>query len=211
MKGRPMRSEQLFLGPADGVRQRLWRQQMEDGRREGNNATGYSNFGKGVRMEPNDRIQLLEANLARQLQWIGSSDTKGAQIFTMAVAMIGLLAAVSPDTAAEWSTAQAVSASLTIVACAAAFAHLLLAAFPRTDGPKGSMVYCGGVSERVQDQFCRAFRELKLEDYAHDLATQCHRNAVIACTKFKWIQRALIALYAAVAPWAIAVWLLYRA
>jgi hypothetical protein len=160
-------------------------------------------------MEDNDRIALLEANLARQLQWISWSDAKSAFIFTIAAAMIGLLAAVAPSTAAEWTTAQAISASFAIAAAAAAFVFLSLAAFPRTDGPKGSLVYCGGVAQREQSQFCIDISAVSSQGYVADLAAQCHRNAVIACEKFKWIQRALIALYLAVAPWAISVWLLY--
>lgn len=160
-------------------------------------------------MEGKDRIALLEANLARQLQWIGWSDTKSAFIFSLTAAMIGLLAAVAPGGTAEWTTPQAVSASFAVAAAAAAFIFLSLAAFPRTDGPKGSLVYCGGVSQREQSQFCADISAVSAQDYAADLAAQCHRNAVIACAKFKWIKRALIALYLAVGPWAIAVWLLY--
>lgn len=160
-------------------------------------------------MEQKDRITLLEANLGRQLQWITWSDTKSGFIFTLAAAMVGLLAAVAPDKAAEWSTAQAVSASFAIVASAAALLCLSLAAFPRTDGPKGSFVYCGGIAQREEAEFCQDIVTVTGEEYAQDLARQCHRNAAIACEKFKWVQRALIALYLAVAPWALAVWLLY--
>ena len=160
-------------------------------------------------MESRDRIALLEANLARQLQWISWSDTKSAFIFTLAAAMVGLLAAVAPDRPAEWTTGQAVSTSFAIAAAAATFVFLSLAAFPRTDGPKGSLVYCGGVAQREQSQFFVEISGISYEEYAADLAAQCHRNATIACEKFKWIQRALIGLYLAIAPWAIAVWLLY--
>ncbi len=160
-------------------------------------------------MEDKDRIALLEANLSRQLQWISWSDAKSAFIFTLAAAMVGLLAAVAPNDTAEWTTGQAVSASFAVAAAAAAIIFLSLAAFPRTDGPKGSLVYCGGVSQCEQSQFCVDIIGVSTQDYAADLAAQCHRNAVIACEKFKWIQRALIALYLAVAPWTIAVWLLY--
>lgn len=162
-------------------------------------------------MEHKDRIALLEANLARQLQWISWSDTKSGFIFTLAAAMVGLLAAVAPDKAAEWSTAQTVSASFAVAAFAAAFLFLSLASFPRTGGPKGSMVYCGGISQRDEAAFCKEIATVAAEDYAQDLARQCHRNAAIACEKFKWVQRALTALYLAVVPWAIAVWLLYSA
>lgn len=160
-------------------------------------------------MESKERITLLEANLARQLQWIAWSDTKSAFIFSVTAAMVGLLAAASPTGIGTWTTPQAVSASFTVAAAAAAFIFLSLATFPRTDGPKGSLVYCGGVARRDQAQFGDEILKVSIEQYAKDLAAQCHRNAVIACEKFKWIQRAMISLYLAVAPWAVAVWLLY--
>lgn len=160
-------------------------------------------------MESKERITVLEANLSRQLQWISWSDTKSAFIFSVTAAMVGLLAAVSPTDIGLWSTSQAVSASFTIAAAAAAFIFLSLATFPRTDGPKGSLVYCGGVAHRELAQFGDEILATSAEAYARDLAAQCHRNAVIACEKFKWIQRAMISLYLAVGPWAIAVWLLY--
>jgi hypothetical protein len=160
-------------------------------------------------MESNERIAVLEANLARQLEWISWSDTKSAFIFSLAAAMIGLLAAVSPTDVSLLSTSQAISASFTVAGAAAAFIFLSLATFPRTDGPKGSLVYCGGIAHREIAQFGDEILAVSGESYARDLAAQCHRNAVIACEKFKWVQRAMIALYLAVGPWAVAVWLLY--
>ena len=160
-------------------------------------------------MDEKNLVHLLEANLGRQLHWIASCDSKGAFIFTLNAAMAGLLASVAPDHISAWTTGQAVSASFAITACSASFICLSLAAFPRTDGPKGSLVYCGGVAQREQEQFVAEIQKASLSGYAEDLAIQCHRNASIACEKFKWIQRALMALYCAVAPWALSVWLFY--
>lgn len=160
-------------------------------------------------MESNERMSALEANLSRQLQWISWSDTKSAFIFSVNAAMVGLLAAVAPTDMSLWSTSQAVAASFTVAAAAAAFIFLSLATFPRTEGPKGSLVYCGGIAHREIAQFREEVFAVSRDSYATDLAAQCHRNAIIACEKFKWIQRAMIALYLAVAPWAISVWLLY--
>jgi hypothetical protein len=162
-------------------------------------------------MEKSERIALLEANLGRQLQWISWSDTKSAFIFTLVAAMVGVLATVAPDRADQWSILQAVSASFALAASAAAFVFLSLAAFPRITGPKGSLVYCGGVAQREIEQFCSEISSIEEEVYAHDLASQCHRKAVIACEKFAWVRRAMIARYLAIGPWSVALWLLYSA
>ena len=45
--------------------------------------------------------------------------------------------------------------------------------------------------------------------YLADLVAQCHRNAEIADKKFESIQRSMVALYLAVIPWGLAVFLLY--
>ncbi len=160
-------------------------------------------------MEKLERIALLETNLSRQLQWISWSDTKTAFTFSLTAAMVGLLAAVSPKHIDLWSTSQAVSASFTVAGAAAALIFLSLATFPRTDGPKGSLVYCGGISHRELAQFVDEIFAISNDSYAKDLAAQCHRNAIIACEKFKWVKRAMIALYLAIGPWAVAIWLLY--
>jgi hypothetical protein len=53
--------------------------------------------------------------------------------------------------------------------------------------------------------------DLTIDAYLEDLTVQCHRNAEIATRKFVWIQRALLCLYLSVVPWALALWLLYKA
>ena len=75
----------------------------------------------------------------------------------------------------------------------------------------GSMIYCGGISQRSAEQFREAISALSPETYIADLALQCHRNAEIATRKFTWIQRALFCLYLSVIPWVLALWLLYSA
>ena len=160
-------------------------------------------------MEIKERMALLEANLTRQLQWIAWSDTKSGFIFTVTAAMVGLLAAVSPADITLWTTPQAIFATFTVAPAAAAFIFLSFATFPRTDGPKGSLIYCGGIAQRDLGQFRKEILAASAEGYAEDLVAQCHRNSVIACEKFKWVQRAMIALYLTIGPWALAVWLLY--
>lgn len=162
-------------------------------------------------MESKDLLPVLEANLARQLHWIASSDSKSAFIFSVTAAMLGLLAAVAPADPAQWKIAPSITTVFTVVSAAASLAFLSFAAFPKTDGPKGSLVYCGGVAHRHQSHFCDQILSASYDTYAKDLAAQCHRNAVIASEKFKWIQRSMIALYVSIAPWALSVWLLYSA
>lgn len=160
-------------------------------------------------MNDSNGVVFLEKNLARQLAWIAAADSKISFVFAVDMAMLGVLAALSPKQAAGWTVATAVFGALAALACVASLALLSVASFPRTRGPKGSLVFFGGISKRELRQFIESVCQLTTEAYVEDLCAQCHRNAEIAESKFAWVQRALLALYLSVAPWALAVYLLY--
>ena len=160
-------------------------------------------------METRDRVQFLETNLARQISWVSAADSKSSFIFTLAVAMLGLLAAVAPKDASGWTIGSAVFAALAGSLELASLLMLSFASFPRTGGPKGSLLYFGGIAKRERGQFKDAACDLGDEAYVEDLCAQCHRNAEIADTKFTWAQRALLMLYLSVVPWGLAIYLLY--
>ena len=160
-------------------------------------------------MQDKDLIPFLETNLSRQLHWIASADAKVAFVFTLATAMLGVLAAVAPSGPEGWSETSAVLTSIAAVLEAVALAFASLAAFPRIKGPTDSLIYCGGIAERTHDQFGDALCDMSSASYTADLVSQCHRNAEIATAKFLWVQRALRCLYASVAPWTLSLWVLY--
>lgn len=157
-----------------------------------------------------DQIGFLEANLSRQLGWIAAADSKASFVFAVGTAMLGVLAAVSPNALHEWQPITAIVAALAVVILLASLSSLCFATFPRTTGPKGSLIFFGGIAERSREKFRDAVLQLSVEAYASDLAAQCHRNAEIACCKFKWVQRALVALFLSVLPWGTAVFVLYN-
>ena len=160
-------------------------------------------------MQDEDLIPFLETNLSRQLHWIASADAKVAFVFTLATAMLGVLAAVAPSGSECWSQTFAVLTLIAAVLETVALTFASFAAFPRIKGPTGSLIYCGGIAERTHDQFGDALRDMSSASYAADLASQCHRNAEIATAKFLWVHRALRCLYASVVPWALSLWGLY--
>ena len=155
------------------------------------------------------RISFLEKNLARQLAWIAAADSKTPFVLAINTAMLGLLAAVSPKSIKDWTTAPAIFASLAAALGLAGLIFLSLASFPRTKGPKGSLVFFGEIAKRDPGQFHAAACDLSVEAYVDDLCAQCHRNATIASSKFAWVQRSLLALYLSIVPWCLAVYLLY--
>jgi hypothetical protein len=157
-----------------------------------------------------ERISFLEKNLTRQIAWISAADSKISFVFAIDTAMLGFLAAVSPKAASGWAVAPAIFAAFAAVFGLTSLIFLSLASFPRTKGPKSSLIFFGGIAQRDADQFRKATCEMSTESHFDDLCAQCHRNAEIAERKFVWVQRALVALYLSVAPWCLATYLLYN-
>lgn len=160
-------------------------------------------------MDEVDRTRFLEENLARQLAWIVAAESKVPFVFTADTVMLGLLATLSPSAACYWSTGPAILASIAAALGLASLVCLSLASFPKTRGSKNSIIYFGGIAKRNATQYEEAVRNTSSESYLKDLSSQCHRNAEIASLKYKWIKRALVALYLAVGPWALTLYLLY--
>jgi hypothetical protein len=157
-----------------------------------------------------DLVSFLEKNLTRQIAWISAADSKISFILAIDTAMLGFLAAVSPKAAGGWEVAPAICAAFAAVFGLTSLIFLSLASFPRTKGPKGSLIFFGGIAQRDAVQFRKATSEMSTESHFDDLCAQCHRNAGIAERKFVWVQRALIALYLSATPWCLAIYLLYN-
>lgn len=158
-----------------------------------------------------ERVAFLEATLTRQLHWIDVADSKVTFGFAVNTTMLGVLAAMTPASSAGWSTVPAICASFAIAFELAALLFLSFASFPRTLGPKGSLLFFGGITQRNPDQYKQAVQSLSVKAYTNDLSEQCHRNAEIAAKKFSWVQRALTCVYLSVPPWGLSLWLLYDA
>jgi hypothetical protein len=161
-------------------------------------------------MESAERIRLLEGNLDRQLAWIRAADGRSALAFALNTGMLGVLAAVSPKQAFSSDLAPAIFAAFAVAFALASLVCVALVSFPRVKGPRGSVVFFGGISQRNAGQFKEAVTALSDENYIEDLANQCHRNAEIATAKFKWVQIAFGCLFLSVPFWCLAVFLLYN-
>jgi len=150
----------------------------------------------------------LETTLQLLLDWIAAADSKTNTLFGFATAMLGVLVAVAPP-ASGWDLTAALLTGVAALLLATSLLLASLAAFPRTAGPEGSLLYFRGIVTRDAASYLQAVRDASGGDYLEDLANQCHRNAEIADTKFLWIQRAMIALYLSVLPWLAALYFLY--
>ncbi len=156
-----------------------------------------------------ERTQFLEVNLSRQLEWIRAADTRIALVLPLATTMLGVLAILSPKPTA-WPFLAAIASSFAAFFLVMSLTFSAFAAFPRTKGPKGSLIYFDGIISRDVGQYANDVSEIDEATYFQDLASQVHVNAQIAGRKFFWVTRSMACLFISALPWLIGVYELYR-
>jgi hypothetical protein len=121
--------------------------------------------------------------------------------------MIGLLVAV--DARSDPSPGTAVLVVMGSVAPGVSLILVGLATVPRLAGPKGSLVFFGGIAGRTADRYAADVSAMSPSAYLVDLVAQTHRNAQIAVTKFRFLGWATVLLVLGIVPWLAAVfWIL---
>ncbi len=153
---------------------------------------------------------VLEKELSRLLAWIQAAETRIGLVLPLSTAMLGVLAVLAP-TFSKWTIFPAIMSAFSVLLLVLSVAFSALASFPRTSGPKGSLIYFGGIASMELEQYQEVSKKLDLDEYIDDLIKQCHRNAQIAERKYGWIRRALGCLFISAVPWALSVYLLYSA
>ena len=122
-------------------------------------------------MNDTERLNHARWTLERQLAWIAAADAKVGVVVTLHVAMLGGLGAAYTAVAAKSSwvngmaTAYAILASLSLI-CAA------MALWPRSDGPKNSMIYFGCVVKERCEDYIDDFKKKGDDLFLADLAEQ---------------------------------------
>ncbi len=152
-----------------------------------------------------DRLTTVQWILERNLAWITAADAKVAFIVTINVAMLGGLSGTF-----GWSDAQ--RTSWAYVACVAAAVLsgsgvfcAAMAMFPRTDGPKHSLLFSVPVAGMTLPDYQAALKDRSDEQLLDDWAGQVHRNAEIAKSKFEWVRVAMIWSFLGVPAWIVAI------
>lgn len=154
-------------------------------------------------------IDQMERELDRLLIWVRAADTRVTLVLPLDTAMLGALAAVGSDICA-WNTWQVIWGLLAVIPLTASLVFLVLATFPRTDGPPSSLVFFGGIANRTEREFRDAVYAVDEAGYAEDLISQCYVNAVIAAKKFRWVKLSLLGVFSAAIPWFLAIYSMYQ-
>lgn len=149
-----------------------------------------------------------ELALSRVLEWIRAADSRLRLVLPLSTTMLGALAVLVPPFAG-WTVLGGIAASAAAFLLVLSIAFAALASFPKTSGPLGSLVYFGGIVSKDLSQYEAAARAQTPDAYLEDLIRQCHRNAQIADRKYAWLQRSIACMFAASAPWAASLFILY--
>lgn len=160
-------------------------------------------------MDSEKRVAALEALLGRLLGAVAAADGKIGAVFATDAAMLGVLAALVPNYGG-WSRIEATVAAIAGSLLLGSILMLSLASFPRTGGPKKSLLFFGSICKLPLGTYLDEIGSLTIPEYIKDLGTQCHRNAEIAARKYSNIKLALKAMYLATPFWLLAILLLYR-
>jgi hypothetical protein len=155
-----------------------------------------------------DTKVFLTSSLQRLIDWSKAADMRASLVLPLSTAMLGTLAILAAPPV-SWSLAGAIAGAFAAVLLLLSILFVAFASFPRTSGPKGSLIYFGGIAARDVDQYTKAVKDLKDSAYILDLARQCHRNAQITERKYLWVKRAMVCLFLSAMPWTVALFILY--
>ncbi len=155
-----------------------------------------------------DTIAVLESELTSLLEWVRAAESRLAFILPLSTVMLGALAVLAPRIS-SWSVYSAIVSSFAVFFLVFSIIFAAIASFPRTTGPKGSLIYFGGIVTLDLEQFTSAVDSLTRDEYVSDLIKQCHRNAQIAERKYAWVQRSMACLFISSGPWVISLFELY--
>lgn len=150
-------------------------------------------------------IQRAEANLQRELDWVGRCDARIAFVAGISIAMLGVLANSSANII-DWDLFLYIVFGVTGFLLIGSLVSLYFAQYPKTDSFNSSLIYFGTIAERRLDQFQKEFKSLSDENYLDDLLCQTHTNAQILEKKFRLLKISLSMIIISVAPWLMAIY-----
>lgn len=155
-----------------------------------------------------NRIDILEKNLARLLQWINGIDAKMSAILAIDTSMLAILAAVTAQLKA-WTGLMTIYVLVIFILLLVTLVCLCCATFPQTRGPLSSLLFFEGiVHKKKEEDYLSEIQKVSYERYLEDLARQCYRNAEIASSKYRYIKYALIFLFVSIIPWLLLMYIL---
>jgi len=161
-------------------------------------------------MDIKRKNDVLEQTLSRLINFISSAESKIAPLFIISTSMLAIFMALVPSTF-DWKIKSIILVIFTVTPLIISLLLILVSIFPRTKGPKGSMIYFKGIIDQESDEYLNEMKEETEEKHFEDLARQCYINAEITSRKFKLIRYSMISLFISVIPWLFIIYEFYKA
>lgn len=158
-----------------------------------------------MKMQIADRLNHARWTLERQLTCIAAADAKVGVLIALHVAMVSGLGAAYTSAGADKSAWVNLMTSGYAFLVVWSLICAVMALWPRTDGPKSSMVYFGCVAKSRSDQYIEDFGKKDEAFFLADLTEQIHRNAQIAQAKISCVGQAMKVAFAGAAFWLVTV------
>jgi hypothetical protein len=150
--------------------------------------------------------------LERHLHWIAAAEVKVGVLIAIDTGLLGALAAaLNGNRALGHIFLGQVCSLFAALLLGAAIACAAMTVLPRVEGPRSSMIFFGRIAAKPKEEFAQEFTDATPADFLADCLGQIHRNAEIACEKFKWVRKGMWCSFLAVPLWATAIASLMKA
>jgi hypothetical protein len=153
-----------------------------------------------------ERLQTAQWVLERNLGWIAAAEVKVGVIVAINTGMLGGLgaafSAAETATRTHWAWMFMIAASICL---GGALISAAMAVLPRVTGPAKSFLFFGRIGPCADAEYIANFKSASLDDLLTDWTAQIHRNAQIACEKFRWVHRGMLWSFLAMFPWFAAI------
>ncbi|MEO0772995.1 MAG: Pycsar system effector family protein [Pseudomonadota bacterium] len=145
-----------------------------------------------------DRMGALEKSLERQIGFVRAAESRVA--FLMSALTLSLGVWIAGFHAVEIGVASVIIGCLALILLICSFYNLWLSLYPNMRGPKNSLIYFGGITDRPLEDFYTCMMDVSEEDYRADLVEQIYVNAEIAKKKFKQAKLAMFFWFGSLVP-----------
>lgn len=155
-------------------------------------------------MDTKERLAVAQWVLERNLGWIAAAEVKVGVIAAINIAMLGGLGAAFSQAATGTPWGYVLSVAATALLAAGLFC-VAMAVLPKTTGPTKSLLFFGRIGPCADADYTTAFRSATPDELLEDWLAQIHRNAQIACEKFRWVRNGMWWSLLSVLPWFCAI------
>lgn len=157
------------------------------------------------KIEVANLVARAEANLERQLEWVGRFDAKSSIVIGIVIGMMGFLATILPPVT-DWTSTLKGTLTITALSLVGSMVAIFLGQFPNVKAPNTSLLFFGTIATMPLQTYVEKHKSTLDTEHLDDLLSQIHVNSQILSRKFATLKWALIFLLGSSLPWALAIY-----